>query len=336
MNTHHLPTYARIALIAAVAGLMTACATTTRYYDPNPYHSPRVVYYDYWYYPAIGAYYDPHSHIYIYYEHDHWIRARALPHRMRPHLGHHVTVRSPHDRPYEAHHRHRQEYRPERYRERDHTHHGDNAWIGAPRDRNPLHDRDVRRIESHERDRNGKDRRHEPERGAVAVPPRYREPGVKYPRHTPDNRPKDTPRDREPPAITAPVKQHEKWRQPEIRREKSREPYRSGNVRRDNERRKDHARPGSSAGQSRQHRIPDSRGQQPKTPSKSAPDHRKPTSRTLPTKQDDKGHQRKNRKEDRQHRHREGDDRRGDIKNDDDTTPQKRQRSPFDQYEQYR
>lgn len=93
MQSRHLSIYARITLLAAVAGVMTACTSTTYYHDSDPYYedsdryyhdsdryySPGSVHYDYWYYPEIGAYYNPRTRIYIYYEHDHWIRARALP-----------------------------------------------------------------------------------------------------------------------------------------------------------------------------------------------------------------------------------------------------------------
>ena len=218
MKSYHLSTSARIALIATVAAVMTACTSAPGYYDPGPYYLPRVVYYDYWYYPAIGAYYDPVAHIYIYHEHNHWIRARTLPPRIRPYLGQHVTVRSPHDRPYEEHHRHREQHQPERYRKRDPVHHGADAWIGAPRQQSPQRERDDRRIERHDRDRNVNDRRREPERGTGPVPPRYREPA----------------------ASTAPIKREDKTHQPETSRGESREQYRSGDVRRNNERQKDY------------------------------------------------------------------------------------------------
>ncbi len=334
MKSHHLSIYVRITLIAVITGVMTACATDPHYHDPAPYYLPRVVYYDYWYYPAIGAYYDPREHIYIYYEHNQWIRARALPHRIRPYLGHHVTVHSPNDRPYEVHHRHRGQHQPERYRERDPAHVYD-TWIGAPYHQSPQHVPDDRRRESHDRDRNGNDQRHEPERGTVPVPPRNREPDMKYQRQAPDPRPKDAPRHREPPASTAPIKRDDKWRQPQIRKEKSREQYRSGDVRRNSERMKDHDRSGSSTRRPGQIRAPDSREQLPKKPPQTAPGHREPPTKTVPIKRDDKRHQRENRKEDTQHRHREGDDRHGDIK-EDDTSTQKRQRNQVEKYEQYR
>lgn len=336
MKSHRLSAYARIALVAAVAGVMTGCVSAPYYDEPDPYYSPRAAYHDYWYYPAIGAYYDPHARIYIYYEHDHWIRAQALPRRMRPHLGHHVSVRSRHERPYEEHHRHREQYQPERYRERNQTHRGDDAWLGAPRQPSQQHDRDDRRRESRDRDRNDKDRRHETERGAVPVPSKYREPDVKYPRQAPDTRSNDTPRHRAPPASAAPIERQDNWRRSENRREESRERYRSGDARRDNERMKDHDRPGSRTEQPGQYRARDSRGQPPKTPPQAAPGHRVPPASAAPAKQDDKGHQREIRKEDTRGRYRNGDDRHGNVNNDDDASSQKRRPSPSDQYEEYR
>ncbi len=333
MKSHRLSTHARIALVAAVAGVMTACASAPHYYEPGPYYSPRTVYYDYWYYPAIGSYYDPRARIFIYYEHDHWIRARALPTHIRPYLGHHVTVRSPHERPYEENHRHREQYLPKRYRKPDPAHRGDDAWIGAPRRPSPQSDREVRHTESGDRDRKGKNLGREPERSAVPVPPRYRGPDGKYPRQAPDNRPKDAPGHRVPPASTV---REDKRRQPEIRREESREQYRSGDARRDNKREKVHDSSDSHTGQPGQYRAPDSRGQLPRTPPQAAPGRREAPARTVPAKQDDKGHQRKTHKEDTRDRHRNGDDRRGNVNKDDDENSHERQPSPVDQYEQYR
>ena len=335
MKSQHLSKYARIALVVSVTGVMTACVSDPHYYDPYPYNSSRVVSYDYWYYPAIGAYYDPHSHIYIYHEHDRWIRARELPRPMRSHLGHYVTVRSPNDRPYEEHHRHREQYQPERYREREHTHHGDDAWIGAPPVRSPQPDRDDRRFDSHDRDRDGKDRRHEPERGAVTVPPFYRGQDVKYPRQIPDTRRNDAPRHREEPADATPIKWRDRVRQLGNQKEKSREPSHSVDTRRNNDRRFDRGGPDPRARQPEQDRAPDSRRQPPKTPPQAAPGHREPPTRTVPAKQNDKGQQREKRKEDSKHRYREGDDRRGNDSNDD-ATSQKRPPGQFERYEQYR
>ena len=331
MKSHCLSTYTRIALVAAVAGVMTACASAPHYYDPDPYYSPRAVYYDYWYYPAIGGYYDPRARIYIYYEHNHWIRARALPTHVRPYLGHHVTVRSPHERPYEENPRHREHYLPERYRKPDPAHRGDHAWIGAPRQPSPQRDHDNRRTESGDRDRNGKDRGHKPERGAVPVPPQYREPDVKYPRQAPDTRLKD---DR---AIVnrLPVRHRSGGRTGGVNR-KSEKKNRASNTAaathgETTSARKtitDRVRALDNLGNTG-HLI--HAGSFLKTPPQAAPGHREP-----PAKREDKGHQQEIRKEDTRDRYRDGDDRRGNGYNDDDATSQKRQHSPYDQYEQYR
>ena len=331
MKTRHLSTYTSIAFIAAIAGGMTACASDSLYYDPDPYYSPRIMYYDFWYYPAIGAYYDPHTHIYIYYDHDHWLRARVLPPRIRPYLGHHVTVRSPHDRPYEEHHRHRQQYQPERYRERERTHH-DDVWIGAPPHQSPQHDRDDRRRDNRDQDRRDKDGRHEPERGAVSIPPHYRGEDVKYPRQTPDTRPQGAPHHREPPTGAAPIKRDDKRRQPEIRREPSREQYRSD----DDRRRNAHGSSDSTTRQPGQYRAPDSRVQHPKQPPKAAPRHQEPPANAVRDKQEEKDHQRENHKEETHHRYRQGDERRGNVSKDDEADSQKRRPGRYDQYEQYR
>ncbi len=147
---------------------------------------------------------------------------------------------------------------------------------------------------------------------------------VKYSRQAPDTRPKDAPGHRAPPASAAPIEREDKRRQPEIRREASREQYRSGDARRDNERKKDHDSSGSRTGQPGQYRAPDSRGQLPKTSPQAAPGHRKPPASTEPTKRDDKAHQQEIRKEGKGDRYRDGDDRRGNVHNDDDATQSRR------------
>jgi hypothetical protein len=330
MKPHRLTTCTRILLIAAIAGVMTACASAPHHYQPDPYYSPHAVYYDYWYYPAIDCYYDPRTRIYIYHEQDQWIRTRALPSHVRPYLGHHVSVRSPHQRPYERNHRHRQQYLPERYTKRDPAHRRDHAWIGAPRQSSPPRDRDDRRPESSVRNRNGKGRGHGPERGAIPVPPHYRGTDVKYSRQAPSNRPKNAPGQREPTASTVPIKRQDKRRQPENRREESHEQHRSGDARHNNGRNIGHGRSGSSTGQSRRYRAPNSRGQPPKTQHQPAPRHREPPAKTVPTKQDDKGHHREIRKQDTRHRYRKANDRRGNGYNNHAATSQRRQPSPYD------
>lgn len=110
------------------------------YYAPAPRYSAAELH-DYWYYPAVGCYYDPQLRVYLYFEHNRWMRARELPAHFRPHLGHPVTVRAPHGHPYAEHHRHRDRYAPERYRD-DHDRRDRHAreerrervWLDDPRD----------------------------------------------------------------------------------------------------------------------------------------------------------------------------------------------------------
>jgi hypothetical protein len=152
MQSHRFSTFARIVLVAVVAGAITACAPVRDYHEPVVYYSPRPLYYDYWYYPAIGSYYDPRARTHIYLQHGHWIRARELPARVRPYLGRYVTIRSSHERPYEEHLRHREKYIRERYRakladQRDHD-----VWIGAPNP--PVRPRKLDRDTGGERHRN--------------------------------------------------------------------------------------------------------------------------------------------------------------------------------------
>lgn len=167
MQSHPVSTFARIALVAVVAGAIMACAPVRDHREPAVYYSPRPLYYDYWYYPAIGSYYDPRARVYIYFEQGHWIRARELPVRVRPYLGHYVTIRSSHERPYEEHLRHREQYAPERYRAKEPAGRDHDVWIGVPNPPVRSRERDQRRIEPSDRDRQGRDLRHQPERGSM-------------------------------------------------------------------------------------------------------------------------------------------------------------------------
>ena len=192
MASSRLPAFATLALLTVAAGALSACAHHPGYYASDPYYAPRAGYYgddygeyyggyaDYWYYPAVGAYYDPRISLYFYYEHDHWVRARELPPHYRPHLGRHVVVHSPHDRPYAEHHRHRDRYAPERYREERHARpapdrRGDDIWIGKPHRQEPERDRHERRRYDDARNGNGTYRERERERYAAPVQPRIQE-----------------------------------------------------------------------------------------------------------------------------------------------------------------
>lgn len=234
MHTRTLPISVRLAVLAATVIALTACAhgRDDRYYAPAPYPAPGMAYHDYWYYPAIGCYYDTHAHVYIYYERDHWVRARALPPHLRPHLGRHVTVRSPHDRPYEDHDRHRQQYAPERYRDAAPGGGRPDVWLGPPRREPAPRDRDERRRD--ERDRNGRpaaggygdDRRP----GGAPVPHDHREQRQDGQR-APAARDPQAPDLGRPPATAAPAKQPHEAGTRENRRERPQEPNRNANGR---------------------------------------------------------------------------------------------------------
>lgn len=238
MKSHFASIYARTVFVAMALVGTTGCVYgPSGYYVREPYDSPYVSSYDYWYYPAIGSYYDPRSRVYIYYEHDHWIHAPSLPRHLRPHRGRHVTIHSPHNRPYDEHHRHREHYRPERYRL---TVPGDQTrdiWLGAPR-REPGrrdHDRDDRRHDDGERDRIRKaparDRDHGGDRGLGPVKREYREQRGEYQRQPTATRRQEAPGRREPPAHAAPVRQENKAREREIRKLESETRVRKGDGR---------------------------------------------------------------------------------------------------------
>lgn len=74
-----------------------------------------MAYYDYWYYPGVSVYYDIHRHVYFYLTNGNWVQVRVLPPALRARLGHHVTVRSRHERPYMEYNSHRREYPANRY-----------------------------------------------------------------------------------------------------------------------------------------------------------------------------------------------------------------------------
>jgi hypothetical protein len=233
MNSQPLSNYARLALIATVVSLMTACAHVRDDYDPYPYHSSRASYYDYWYYPAVDSYYDTRTRYYIYYERDRWVHARALPPRLRPHLGHHVNIRSPHDRPYEQHSRHRAQYAPERYSHTTPGDRGSDVRQGQSRKGAPVRDHDDRYREHQERDRNGQTPLRD--RNDARVPaPAQKAPGVRDQENRPqkpNTRFQAAPDRREPPASVAPVRPETKTPKREIRNETARNRNHDGDVR---------------------------------------------------------------------------------------------------------
>lgn len=309
MKSRRLPSPVRLALMAAAVAALSACAPSrdyayerdrAYYYEPEPdyyepaeYYAPRAEYYDYWYYPAIGAYYDPRVSVYFYYEHDHWVRSRALPPHYRSYLDHHVTVRSPHDRPYAEHNRHRQRYAPEQYRREHykqpaHDRRNNDAWIGAPRQSNQERDRYERRQDN--RDRNDRNQAHDRDydrRSASA------EPQQKAPARV-------------------------------IRKEPARDKYRANVEPRGNQL----ERKSASVPQQHRERAPAAKQPPPKVRTQEIRDQRAPAVGTAPVKQQGRTPARENRKEAAQNGNRKGDERRGDPRNRDDEDSTQRPRGP--------
>lgn len=203
--------YARIALVAITAGALNGCAPAWHHRAPAPYYAAPALYYDYHYYPAIDAYYDPRVRTYIYLEHNHWVRSRALPVHVRPHMGHYVTVRSGHERPYEEHHRHREQYPRKQYiNERDHKrppgYRDGDRRSEVPRQPLAERTRDDRRTAGNDRDRSRQEARQDrqPRPGSA---PRERAADRQSPRQGRNPRPQGDQRDRpgKPTAGTTPA-----------------------------------------------------------------------------------------------------------------------------------
>lgn len=282
MNASRFSTYARLALLAIAASSLSACVYNNGYHEPGSYYEPAGEYYgnyygesygdhdgdyygdydDYWYYPAVGAYYDPRVSLYFYYEHDHWVRARELPRHYHPHLGRHVVVRSPHDRPYAEHHRHRERYAPDRYRDERHMkpapdrRNGD-VWIGAPRRPEPERDHYERRRYDDDRNGNGTYRERERER--------ERQPAHLQPK-----------KDREPVRV--------------IRKEPPQERYRDDDARRGNGRERDATSSQPRYRDQKQIQQPKARTQDMPRPATERPavDHRQPAAKPETRRQQEK------------------------------------------------
>jgi hypothetical protein len=255
MKKFPLSTFSRTAMAAVAAVALTACVhVRDGHYEPTPHYPPQAVYYDYWYYPAIGCYFDIRTNYYIYFEHDRWIRVRVLPPHLRPYLGRHVIIRSPHQRPYAEHQRHQDQYPPERYKKTKPGEKGNDAWVGPPRTQIP--DRD-RRDRSRDQDRNGGDMRRDGngDRGPGAGQRENRERAEDYKRQEPKTQSQEAPGRREPDAITAPARPPYKASEQENRKEAPQKRDRDASERRGDDRNKDanESKPGE------ERRSPDSR-----------------------------------------------------------------------------
>lgn len=283
MKTNRIVASARIVVALASIGAMTACVPVYRHAEPAPYYAPRVVAYDYWYYPAIGTYYDPRARVYIYYEHNHWIRARVLPVHVRPYIGHYVTVRTAHDHPYDDFYKHREQYAPERYRKPDPSHHDKDIWLGAPRQQAPQHD-----------DRGkGKDKgkqEHDSDRGRSDAP-QYRGSDSGYQWQAPSVRSQDVVSHRETPGQAAPMQRvSNNYQQQDMRREEPRERASGGKLRRENDAQNDTVVWNSRTGQPVKYRPVAAHDlkQSDKTHVEVRADNTQSSTDTLPAKRQDK------------------------------------------------
>lgn len=103
-----------MALAGAIAGV-TGCAYDPVFYGPPAYSSDyRVHYYDYYYYPNVGVYFQFSSGYYYYHDHSHWVRTRVLPKRILIDPQSRVRIRVDSDKPYVKYPEHRRRYQPKR------------------------------------------------------------------------------------------------------------------------------------------------------------------------------------------------------------------------------
>lgn len=214
MHSHPLSSYARIVVVVTAAVVLSACAHGPDYHRPAPSYESRATYYNYRYYPEADYYYDTRARVYIYYEHNHWVRARSLPPRMRSHSGRHVDIRSPHERPYEDRRHHREQYAPDRHRsERSNNMKPDDRRpISRPHAEHrdmPNRDRYDSHKESKHRDRNGNEQareRNPEQRHSTQSPQRDQRPA---PITSPAHSERRAERREAPPARAAIVKKEE-------------------------------------------------------------------------------------------------------------------------------
>lgn len=240
MNSLPLSTYARIAFVTMAAVVLSACAHVRDDYRPAPRYESRVTYYDYRYYLEADCYYDTRTRVYIYFEHDHWVRARALPPRMRSHLGRHVNIRSPHDRPYEDLRRHREQYAPdrhksERYNKLEPDHRDRGIRNDAPRrDISERGNNDSRNY-TENRDRNGQDQSRSYTRDrSTGTNQRHQSAPAQE-----QQRSKSGPIRHQAIVNKAPAKQDDNTRERDSHKEESRDRNRDEDQRRSNNRRED-------------------------------------------------------------------------------------------------
>lgn len=99
-----------LGLLIPLSALLSSCGFTHGLIvvgdEPGP-----VAFYNYWYYPDYGVYYDYDAHMYFYLEGSTWVRVGHLPPRYHG-LGRHVVVESERGRPWARYDDHRAKYPP--------------------------------------------------------------------------------------------------------------------------------------------------------------------------------------------------------------------------------
>lgn len=106
----------RLALAALLLAGLSACVVVPADYETAPhYHHGPVVWYDYWYYPHVGIYFDVHRSLYFYYVDGRWVSTRILPRHYHGRLGDRIKLRLKDKRPYVRHREHVKKYPGRKY-----------------------------------------------------------------------------------------------------------------------------------------------------------------------------------------------------------------------------
>jgi hypothetical protein len=103
----------RLMVFAGALAGVTGCAYDPVYYGPPAFSGDyRVHYYDYYYYPNVGVYFQFSSGYYYYRDHSRWVRSRVLPKRILIDPSSRVRIRVDSDKPYTKYPEHHRRYHP--------------------------------------------------------------------------------------------------------------------------------------------------------------------------------------------------------------------------------
>ena len=98
-----------IVLVVAVHG----CVYDPVYYGPPSYSEYHPHYYDYYYYPSAGVYFQFTTGYYYYRGHDRWVRVRKLPPNVYIDPRDRVQIRIDSEKPYLRHDEHARRFKPD-------------------------------------------------------------------------------------------------------------------------------------------------------------------------------------------------------------------------------